>query len=85
MELQLYISIYMVNASIGSNVEVMVEGKVADENAYVARTYGDAPGVDGYMFINTDTELMSGDFALVHVTGALEYDLIGELKDEYTE
>ena len=85
MELQQEISIYKGNARIGSNVEVMVEGKVADENAYVARTYGDAPGVDGYMFINTDTELMSGDFALVHVTGALEYDLIGELKDEYTE
>ena len=85
MELQQEISIDKGNARIGSNVEVMVEGKVADENAYVARTYGDAPGVDGYMFINTDTELMSGDFALVHVTGALEYDLIGELKDEYTE
>ncbi len=85
MELQQEISIDKGNARIGSNVEVMVEGKVADENAYVARTYGDAPGVDGYMLINTDTELMSGDFALVHVTGALEYDLIGELKDEYTE
>lgn len=85
MELQQEISIDKGNARIGSNVEVMVEGKGADENAYVARTYGDAPGVDGYMFINTDTELMSGDFALVHVTGALEYDLIGELKDEYTE
>ena len=85
MELQQEISIDKGNARIGSNVEVMVEGKVADEDAYVARTYGDAPGVDGYMFINTDTELMSGDFALVHVTGALEYDLIGELKDEYTE
>ena len=85
MELQQEISIDKGNARIGSNVEVMVEGKVADENAYVARTYGDAPGVDGYMFINTDTELMSGDFALGHVTGALEYDLIGELKDEYTE
>ena len=79
MELQQEISIDKGNARIGSEVEVMVEGKVADENAYVARTYGDAPGVDGYLFINTDTQLMSGDFAMVHVTGALEYDLIGEL------
>lgn len=85
MELQQEISIDKGNARIGSEVEVMVEGKMADENAYVARTYGDAPGVDGYLFINTDTQLMSGDFAMVHVTGALEYDLIGELKDEYTE
>lgn len=85
MELQQEISLDKGNDKIGTCVEVMVEGKVADENAYVGRTYGDAPNVDGYIFINTDTELMSGDFARVHVTGALEYDLIGELEDEYTE
>ena len=85
MELQEEISLDKGNAKIGSVVEVMIEGKVADENAYVARTYGDAPNVDGYIFVNTDRELMSGDFARVHVTGALEYDLIGELENEYTE
>ena len=57
----------------------MIEGKVADENAYVGRTYRDAPNVDGLIFVNTDVELMSGDFARVKVTGAVEYDLIGEL------
>ena len=85
MELQQEISLDKGNDKIGSVVEVMIEGKVADENVYVARTYGDAPNVDGYIFVNTSTELMSGDFARVHVTGALEYDLIGELEDEYTE
>ena len=85
MELQQEISLDKGNDKIGSVVEVMIEGKVADENAYVARTYRDAPNVDGYIFVNTSTELMSGDFARVHVTGALEYDLIGELEDEYTE
>lgn len=85
MELQQEISIDKGNDKIGTCVEVMIEGKVADENAYVGRTYGDAPNVDGYIFINTDIELMSGDFARVHVTGALEYDLIGELENEYTE
>ena len=80
MELQQEISIDKGNDKIGTCVEVMIEGKVADENAYVGRTYGDAPNVDGYIFINTDTELMSGDFARVHVTGALEYDLIGDRK-----
>ena len=64
---------------IGQEVLVMIEGKVADENAYVGRTYKDEPNVDGLIFINTDEELMSGDFAKVKVTGALEYDLIGEL------
>ncbi len=60
-------------------VLVMIEGKVADENAYVGRTYRDAPNVDGLIFVNTDEELMTGDFAKVKVTGAAEYDLIGEL------
>lgn len=85
MELQQEISIDKGNSRIDTDVRVMIEGRVADENAYVGRTYGDAPGVDGYIFVNTDTELMSGDICEVHVTGALEYDLIGELKDEYTE
>ena len=64
---------------VGKEVLVMIEGKVADENAYVGRTYRDAPNVDGLIFINTEEELISGDFAKVKITGALEYDLIGEL------
>ncbi|MDY5845020.1 MAG: 30S ribosomal protein S12 methylthiotransferase RimO [Bariatricus sp.] len=64
---------------IGEEFLVMIEGKVADENAYVGRTYRDAPNVDGLIFVNTDEELFSGDFAKVKVTGAMEYDLIGEL------
>ena len=63
----------------------MWEKTIAYENAYVGRTYADAPGIDGYMFINTGELLMSGDFVKAHVTGSLEYDLIGEIADEYTE
>lgn len=79
MELQQNIVFDQAEDMIGQEVLVMIEGKVADENAYVGRTYKDAPNVDGLIFINTDEELMSGDFAKVKVTGALEYDLIGEL------
>ena len=79
MELQQDIAFDAAEDMIGKEVLVMIEGKVADENAYVGRTYKDAPGVDGLIFINTEEELMSGDFAKVKVTGALEYDLIGEL------
>ena len=79
MELQQDIAFEQAEAMVGKEVLVMVEGKVADENVYVGRTYKDAPNVDGLIFINTDVELMSGDFAKVKVTGALEYDLIGEL------
>ena len=79
MELQQEIAFAQAEDMIGEEVLVMIEGKVADENAYVGRTYKDAPGVDGLIFINTDEELMSGDFARVKVTGAVEYGLIGEL------
>ena len=79
MELQQEIAFDLAEDMVGREVLVMIEGKVADENAYVGRTYKDAPNVDGLIFINTDEELMSGDFARVRVTGALEYDLIGEL------
>lgn len=79
MELQQEIAFDQAEAMIGREVLVMVEGKVVDEDAYVGRTYRDAPNVDGLIFIHTQEELVSGDFARVKVTGALEYDLIGEL------
>ncbi len=56
-----------------------IEGKVADENVYIGRTYRDAPNVDGYIFIHTPEALMTGDVVRAKVTGAYEYDLIGEL------
>ena len=79
MELQQDIAFDLAGDMIGKEVLVLIEGKVADENAYVGRTYKDAPNVDGLIFVNTEEELMSGDFAKVRVTGALEYDLIGEI------
>ncbi len=64
---------------IGRKLWVMVEGKVDGEDAYVGRTYRDAPEIDGYIFVNTEEALMTGDFIRVRVTGAYEYDLIGEV------
>ena len=56
-----------------------------DEGVYIARTYMDAPNVDGYVFIDTDRDLMSGTFVKVKITGSNEYDLIGEMCDESAE
>ena len=70
---------------VGKELEAFVEGQVAGQDAYVARTYMDAPGVDSYVFIDTTRSLMSGDIVKVRITGANEYDLIGELADEFTE
>lgn len=79
MELQQDIAFDKAEDMVSSEVLMMVEGKVADENVYVGRTYKDAPNVDGLIFVHTDADLITGDFAKVKVTGALEYDLIGEL------
>ena len=82
MELQQEIAFDAALSMEGRIMDAMIEGKVADEDAYIARTYKDAPNVDGFLFVNTDRELMTGDFVKVKITGAYEYDLIGELEDE---
>lgn len=85
MELQQEVAFDKSAAMVGRVLDVMIEGKVADEAAYVGRTYMDAPNVDGYIFVNTGELFMSGDFVKVKVTGSAEYDLIGEVYDEFTE
>lgn len=82
MELQQAIAFEKAENMVGRVMDVMIEGKVADEDTYVARTYRDAPGVDGYLFLNTTANLMTGDFVRVQVTDSNEYDLIGELYHE---
>ena len=85
MELQQEIAFEKAEDMVGRVLTVMVEGKIAEEDAYVTRTYRDAPGVDGYLFLNTGANLMTGDFVKVRVTGSNEYDLIGEIEHEFTE
>ena len=82
MELQQAIAFEKAEQMIGRGLDVMVEGKVADEDVYVTRTYRDAPNVDGYLFLNTSATLMTGDFVKVLVTDSNEYDLIGEIYHE---
>ncbi len=99
MALQQEIAFAAAKEKIGMTVTAMTEGEVIQdtedesglfdeqrwEHVYVARTYADAPDVDGLLFIQTDEELMSGDFAEVKITAAAQYDLIGEIADEFTE
>ncbi len=85
MELQQEIAFDRAQDMVGRTLQVLIEGKLADENAYIGRSYMDAPNVDGYVFVNTMEELLSGDFVKVKITGALEYDLIGEIENEFTK
>lgn len=79
MELQQAIAFEKAENMLGQKVRVLIEGKLADENVYIGRTYKDAPGVDGLIFVDSQRELMSGDMIFAYITGAREYDLIGEI------
>lgn len=82
MELQQEIAFEAAENMTGKVLVAMIEGKIAEDDIYVARTYKDAPGVDGYLFVETERSFMSGDFVKVKITGSNEYDLIGELVEE---
>lgn len=79
MKLQQKIVFEKAEESLYQIVKVLIEGKLQDENIFIGRTYKDAPNVDGFIFVNSSHELMSGEFVNVRVTDAKEYDLIGEV------
>lgn len=85
MLLQQQVSAKKTAAMIGKTVEVLVEGRIPEEGVYVGRTYRDAPEVDGYIFLNAQEEMISGDFVTAEVTGADEYDLTGDVIYEFTK
>lgn len=70
---------------IGRVVDVLVEGRIPEDDIYIGRTYRDAPDVDGYVFINAEEEMMSGDIVKVQITDAQDYDLVGDVIYEFTE
>ncbi len=91
MELQQSIVFETCSSLIGRVFDVIIEGRITDkEHVYVGRSYMDAPQVDGYIFINCEDELMSGDIIQAKITSANNYDLIGKIvkgsaTNEFTE
>ncbi len=63
----------------GKEMDVIVDGYLPEDSVYICRTYMDAPDVDGYVFVETDWQLMSGDFIKVKITGSDGYDLAGDI------
>ena len=79
MELQQEIAFEKAAEKEGKELEAAIEGYLPDEGVYVARTYMDAPNVDGYLFLTSERELDSGSFVMARVTGSNGYDLVGEV------
>lgn len=86
MELQQEIAFEKAAEMEGRILEAAVEGYLPEEGVYVARTYMDAPNVDGYLFLTSERNLDSGSFVTVQVTGSSGYDLTGrEFRTEETD
>ena len=85
MALQHNISSELTAQKVGKVMKVLIEGKITDEDVYIGRTYQDAPDIDGEVFVEYEGELISGDFVNVRITASNDYDLIGEIVDEYSE
>ena len=85
MALQHGISSALTAEKVGKTMKVLIEGKITDEDVYIGRTYQDAPDIDGEVFVEYEGELISGDFVDVRITASNDYDLIGEIVDEYSE
>ncbi len=86
MELQKSISAEKCESFVGKVLKVIVEGKIeGEENVFCGRSYRDCYEIDGFVFFESDEELIAGDFIFVKITAASDYDLIGEIDYEFTE
>ena len=70
---------------VGKTVDVLIEGRLPEEDVYIGRTYRDAPDVDGYVFVHAEEDMISGDIVKVKITDAQDYDLVGDVIYEFTE
>ena len=80
MDIQRNISAEKCQSFVGKELRVIIEGKLPDDNIYCARSYRDAPEIDGLVFVESSEELLTGDFADVIISSASDYDLYGSVK-----
>jgi len=79
MEIQQQVAFEKNKPLTGKEMDVIVDGYLPEDGVYICRTYMDAPDVDGYVFVKTDWQLMSGDFIKARITGSDGYDLAGDV------
>lgn len=81
MDIQRNISAEKCRSFEGKELKVIIEGKLPDDNIYCARSYRDAPEIDGLVFVKSEEELLTGDFVNVLITASSDYDLYGDVKE----
>lgn len=85
MELQQDISASLSQQMMGQTIEILIEGKLPEEEVYCGRSYKDSPDVDGMVFFPSTEEYLSGEFITVKIKETDEYDLVGEIVNEYSQ
>ena len=80
MQHQQAISSARLRLRIGQQMQVLVESR--DDQGYIGRSYADAPDIDGLIYIDTEAELVLGEFAQVEITDADEYDCYAVLASQ---
>lgn len=86
MEIQQQIAFDKSEMLVGTCMEAIVDGYLPEEDMYVARTYRDAPDIDGCVFFHAPYEILSGTIVSLIIIAAHGYDLVGQLcKEECVE
>ncbi len=82
MQTQLPISEELQLEKVGTTMTVLCEGYDRVAATHFGRSAADAPDIDGKVYFSAPRRVKPGSFVTVHITEALDYDLIGEVISE---
>lgn len=78
------ISLKKNGSRLGTTCDILIEDVAADGIFYMGRSYGEAPDIDGIVYVTSRQPLSIGDIIKVTIVNVEQYDLIGEAINELT-
>ena len=80
MQTQLTVAEEKTAERVGTYLTVLCEGYDRIAEVYYGRSFADAPDVDGRVYFKSAKKVLPGEFVTVHITEAMDYDLVGEIQ-----
>ncbi len=80
MQTQLTVAEEKTAERVGTDLTVLCEGYDRIAEVYYGRSFADAPDVDGRVYFKSAKKVLPGEFVTVHITEAMDYDLVGEIQ-----